>query len=962
MAILEDGHGNLLSGATLTFTEVEGLTPASGASDEHGQLEVKFASTASGPVVLTAKAANGLAQTVKGSFVADAATPHLRSLTMVTTGNKTADGKDQHEALAILEDGHGNLLSGATLTFTEVEGLTPASGASDEHGQLEVKFASTASGPVVLTAKAANGLAQTVKGSFVADAATPHLRSLTMVTTGNKTADGKDQHEALAILEDGHGNLLSGATLTFTEVEGLTPASGASDEHGQLEVKFASTASGPVVLTAKAANGLAQTVKGSFVADAATPHLRSLTMVTTGNKTADGKDQHEALAILEDGHGNLLSGATLTFTEVEGLTPASGASDEHGQLEVKFASTASGPVVLTAKAANGLAQTVEGSFVADAATPKIVSLTAITGSDTLVVSANGQAVHSATATVTDEQGNLLSGAQLTFEHADSVSANAAQTGTDGTTLVTFTSKMAGEVKLTAKVGSSSQAVTLSFVADLSTAQLTVLFDKSVATAGDKDSIAVTVLVKDIYGNPIKGQQVGFTASVNASVTVVNATTDKQGQATATLKSKKADEHIVTATFQGKSVTKKATFEADKATAAIDASSLQVDTGVVANGKDSGTAWVSVKDANGNGVPNLNVHFTATNDVTVHGLPITTDKIGGAGVKLRSETAGKSTVTATINGGKAASRDTIFIADKESAHIQSNTLKATSGAIANDIATNEVTATVVDRKGNLIEGYEVKFSASNGATIASSIYTNAQGVAKTSVSTKYAGTVVVEVIVGTQVATVETGFVADQTTAKIIKVSSKDEFVANGKDVNPVVIKVVDAYDNPLIDKEIKFVAQFATVRPVNVRTDVSGHARVNLVTVVSGIDSIQAALNDAKLTIEFNAEGDKATAKMSMGTETPNSLDSPAREILLFVYISDANDNPLAGIEVVVTNNVIINWAGGLQVVSRKAVTNHLGLVEFKLSSPHMVSSFDASATVSGKRLQKKMHFYFIGS
>ncbi|MHC8397928.1 Ig-like domain-containing protein, partial [Pseudomonas sp. MDT1-17] len=896
LAILEDGHGNLLSGATLTFTEVEGLTPASGASDEHGQLEVKFASTASGPVVLTAKAANGLAQTVKGSFVADAATPHLRSLTMVTTGNKTADGKDQHEALAILEDGHGNLLSGATLTFTEVEGLTPASGASDEHGQLEVKFASTASGPVVLTAKAANGLAQTVKGSFVADAATPHLRSLTMVTTGNKTADGKDQHEALAILEDGHGNLLSGATLTFTEVEGLTPASGASDEHGQLEVKFASTASGPVVLTAKAANGLAQTVKGSFVADAATPHLRSLTMVTTGNKTADGKDQHEALAILEDGHGNLLSGATLTFTEVEGLTPASGASDEHGQLEVKFASTASGPVVLTAKAANGLAQTVEGSFVADAATPHLRSLTMVTtGNKT----ADGKDQHEALAILEDGHGNLLSGATLTFTEVEGLTPASGASDEHGQLEVKFASTASGPVVLTAKAANGlAQTVKGSFVADAATPHLRSLTMVTTGnkTADGKDQHEALAILEDGHGNLLSGATLTFTEV--EGLTPASGASDEHGQLEVKFASTASGPVVLTAkAANGLAQTVKGSFVADAATPHLRSLTMVTTGNKTADGKDQHEALAILEDGHGNLLSGATLTFTEVEGLTP--ASGASDEHGQLEVKFASTASGPVVLTAKAANGLAQTVEGSFVADAATPHLRSLTMVTTGNKTADGKDQHEALAILEDGHGNLLSGATLTFTEVEGLTPASGA-SDEHGQLEVKFASTASGPVVLTAKAANGLAqTVKGSFVADAATPHLrsLTMVTTGNKTADGKDQHEALAILEDGHGNLLSGATLTF-TEVEGLTPASGASDEHGQLEVKFASTASGPVVLTAkAANGLAQTVKGSFVADAATPhlrSLTMVTTGNKTADGKDQHEALAI-LEDGHGNLLSG-------------------------------------------------------------------
>ncbi|MFS9435684.1 Ig-like domain-containing protein, partial [Citrobacter sp. C348] len=107
-----------------------------------------------------------------------------------------------------------------------------------------------------------------------------------------------------------------------------------------------------------------------------------------------------------------------------------------------------------------------------------------------------------------------------------------------------------------------------------------------------------------------------------------------------------------------------------------------------------------------------VTFTADNTgVTFASAVVTTGDDGKASTTLTSTVAGKIIVTATV-GNNAASKETAFIADRDTANITDSNLSVTSGAKADGQAGNAVVALVTDAQGNPVAKADVTFTADN----------------------------------------------------------------------------------------------------------------------------------------------------------------------------------------------------------------------------------------------------------
>ncbi|MEB6957346.1 Ig-like domain-containing protein, partial [Escherichia coli] len=128
-------------------------------------------------------------------------------------------------------------------------------------------------------------------------------------------------------------------------------------------------------------------------------------------------------------------------------------------------------------------------------------------------------------------------------------------------------------------------------------------------------------------------------------------------------SQTAGTSAVTATINSSSQSRNVTFIADIRTAKI-ADLVVIKDGSVADGATANTLRARVTDAFGNALAGQTVSVTAGNGATVAPTVIT-EPDGTVEISVTSQTAGISTVTASINSS-SLSRDVTFIADVRTA--------------------------------------------------------------------------------------------------------------------------------------------------------------------------------------------------------------------------------------------------------------------------------------------------------
>ncbi|EJM2164328.1 Ig-like domain-containing protein, partial [Escherichia coli] len=236
---------------------------------------------------------------------------------------------------------------------------------------------------------------------------------------------------------------------------------------------------------------------------------------------------------------------------------------------------------------------------------------------------------------------------------------------DGTEEISVTSQTAGISAVTASINNSSQSRNVTFIADVRTAQiasLEVTQDNAVADGAMANTLQVRVT--DANGNTLAGQTVSVMAGNGATVAPA-VTTQPDGTVEIPVTSQTAGASAVTASINSSSQSRNVTFVADVRTAKI-ADLVVIKDGSVADGATANTLQARVTDAFGNALAGQTVSVLADNSATVAPAVIT-EPDGTVDISVTSQTAGISTVTATINN-HSLSQSVMFIADVRTAQI------------------------------------------------------------------------------------------------------------------------------------------------------------------------------------------------------------------------------------------------------------------------------------------------------
>ncbi|HFK4033238.1 TPA: Ig-like domain-containing protein, partial [Escherichia coli] len=292
---------------------------------------------------------------------------------------------------------------------------------------------------------------------------------------------------------------------------------------------------------------------------------------------------------------------------------------------------------------------------------------------------------------------------------------------------------------------------------------------------------------------LAGQTVSVTAGNGATVspTVI---TGPDGTVEISVTSQTAGVSAVTATINNSTASQNVMFIADVRTAKI-ADLVVIKDDSVADGAMANMLRARVTDAFGNALAGQTVSVMAGNGATT-APTVTTQPDGTVEISATSQTAGISTVTATINNS-SLSRNVMFVADVRTAQI-ADLVVIKDGSVADGSTANMLRVRVTDAFGNALGGQTVSVLADNGVTTAPTVITEPDGTVEISVTSQTAGVSAVTATINSSSQSQNVTFIADVSTAKIADlVVIKDGSEADGSTANTLRVRVTDAFGNTL---------------------------------------------------------------------------------------------------------------------------------------------------------------------
>ncbi|EPJ6990702.1 inverse autotransporter adhesin IatC [Escherichia coli] len=913
-----DAFGNALAGQTVSVLADNGATVAPVVTTQpDGTVEISVTSQTAGVSAVTATI-NSSTQSQNVTFIADVRTAKIADL-VVIKDDSVADGAMANTLRVKVTDAFGNALAGQTVSVLAGNGATTAPTVTTQpDGTVEISVTSQTAGTSAVTASInSSSLSRNV--TFVADVRTAKIASLE-VTQDNSVADGAMANTLRVKVTDAFGNALNGQTVSVMADNGATVAPTVITEpDGTVEISVTSQTAGTSTVTASI-NNSSQSRNVTFIADVRTAQIADLVVIKDGSE-ADGATANTLRARVTDAFGNALAGQTVSVLADNGATTAPTVITEpDGTVEISVTSQTAGISAVTATINNSTAsQNV--MFIADVRTTKIADLVVIKDDSV----ADGAMANTLQVKVTDANGNALAGQTVSVLAGNgATTAPTVTTQPDGTVEISVTSQTAGISAVTASINNSSQSRNVTFIADVSTAQiasLEVTQDNAVADGAMANTLLVRVT--DAFGNTLAGQTVSVLADTGTTVapTVI---TGLDGTVEISVTSQTAGTSAVTASINSSTASRNVTFVADVRTAKI-ADLVVIKDGSVADGAMANTLRVKITDAFGNTLAGQTVSVLADNGATT-APTVTTQPDGTVEISVTSQTAGISAVTATINNS-TASQNVMFIADVRTAKI-ADLVVTRDNSVADGAMANTLQVKVTDANGNTLAGQTVSVLADNSATTAPTVITEPDGMVEISVTSQTAGTSAVTASINNSSLSQSVKFIADVSTAQIAMLEvTQDNAVADGAMANTLQVKVTDAFGNALSGQTVSVLAgNGATVAPT-VITEPDGTAEIPVTSQTAGVSAVTATINNSSQSRNVTFVADVRTAQIAdLVVIKDGSEADGATANTLRARVTDAFGNALAGQTVSVL-------AGNGATVAPTVITGQDGTVEISVTS-----------------------------
>ena len=730
---VRDVHQNLLQGQNVTFTVVNGAAvfadPNGGivTTDKDGIASVNLASDQAVNSLIKAET-NGSSQSVEVSFITGDIS-QLTSTIKTDDVSYTAGGKIKVSVTLMDEQknlvkGMASLLAGSSVV--EVSG-TDKNETGNWSEESDGVYTSTRTAKIAGDRHYATLKLSTWSSAQQSDAyairESGAVLAYSSIVTDKTAYTAGGAIKVTVTLKDSYENLVGGQRDAINQAIQLPNTKAESiawneDQKGIYTATYTALLPGTGLKAQLQMSGWASALTSndySISGDAASAQIVAM-QVTTGNPDvlANGSDRHTVNVRVEDQFGNVLPEQTVTFTVTKGAAVFANAgqsadirTDAHGMAEVDLSSTVADASTVEAKI-NQSSDSKTVNFIADVSTAQVAEL---------VVTQDGSVADGSTANmlrvrVTDVFGNVLAG-QTVSVLADNGATVAPTviTEPDGTVEISVTSQTAGTSAVTASINNSSQSRNVTFIADVSTAQiadLVVTRDNSVADGAMANTLRVRVT--DAFGNALNGQTVSVLADNGATVTPT-VTTEPDGTVEISITSQTAGVSAVTATINSSTQSQNVTFIADVRTAKI-ADLVVIKDGSEADGSTANTLRARVTDAFGNALAGQTVSVMAGNGATVAPTVIT-EPDGTVEISVTSQTAGTSTVTASINNSSQSQNVTFVPGDASqlTSTVETNKSNYTVGE------TITITVTLRDAFDNLVTGAASQLAANGVLTVA-----------------------------------------------------------------------------------------------------------------------------------------------------------------------------------------------------------------------------------------------------
>lgn len=309
---------------------------------------------------------------------------------------------------------------------------------------------------------------------------------------------------------------------------------------------------------------------------------------------------------------------------------------------------------------------------------------------------------------------------------------------------------------------------------------------------------------------------------------------------------------------------------------------------------------------------------------------------------RGEVVGKASVTLTQVGAD----------EQEDASLHSVIEITKNDAIANGVDKNYLRITLKDAAGNALKYQEIRLSTHILASLVEDIITDDNGMAEFDVTSKMAGTTVIQFLVRNNIYSAEVNFKPDFASATPVIKVTENHALADGTDQNLVQLQLRDSNGNVVPEEQIALAADNDASIQSQVNTGSNGQVTVPLVSTRAGVVNVTATYNSvtATATLEFIPSAGTAAISGAGVRVLRNDAQADGKDMnAVEVTVTDANDNPLQGL------TVYFSADNGAQIID-SVITDQDGKAMATITSLH-AGKARIEASVNGKTTTADINF-----
>ncbi|OAT25897.1 Ig-like domain-containing protein [Proteus myxofaciens] len=864
-AVVKDKFGNKLSNVVVHWQGSAGtqFTQVQSTTDNQGLARNSVSTSQSGITTITAKLDNGEQAQNTLTAVAD---PQSGSITLSTLNNKItaiADNQDTITVIATLTDSHQNLLKNTPVYWqSSLNTLSNTITQTDDKGKTQVVISGNKALATTVSASLLNKQQKSIHLDFIAGAAVS-TNSQFSVEPQSIIADGKSVAVGKIILRDKFNNPVKGRsqsvtlkgdnnTIKFTQVQEIT--------EGSYQTNITGTQEGLSQITANI-DTITSTQPLGFLADKQTATIQSVTVISPYSVTANGNDKVTIKAQIADKQGNTnIRDVTVGWiTDLGKLSAPLSKTNSNGIAEITVSSRQAGLAHITAMLdshtavdADHVITFVEGNISASLSTLAIFP--------NVIVAETGRA--NVTLTLKDDEGNPLSGFnnKITLTATPSLqnTITSFKEGQKGVYHAQISALKTGTMSLSARVDNVDikQTTSLTVIPNSPSAKVKN-FTISDTHPHAGDTITYTAYLIDNHDNPVgKGVPVTWSTNEGSQLQKPLTLTDDNGIATVNLYRGPAGIAKVSATLIS------GTYDADDVSFVADnvdenkSELTLLPAKIIADGKDSAVLSLLIKDKGGNILPSQTVQ-AISNEPTIVFSPAKQVSPGLYEIKVTGTKAGNAELGVKVNGIEFKKHKTLQLnADTSTWKIQAVSVDKKS-MIAGDTKGVIYQASVVDANNNILPNVIVSWKLTGLADDYNfSTYTDKQGIARTTVTSKVAGILKMSAYLDlTNHKAIDdvTVLPANIDTTKSTFSSSRSSIGGDDKDSTTLTVKLVDQYNNTISNKDVTLKStsgtphfaqnpiksigngEYQTTMTSNIKTDIVLTAEADGITIAKPI-------------------------------------------------------------------------------------------------------------------------------